>query len=240
MATDHVLMDRARVTGEWVLRLYSWVRPTLSLGRNQPARGLYDMAAVHRHGVEIVRRPTGGRAILHHREVTYSVTGPARTAGSLSESYARVNRLLVDGLRRLGVDAALADSEGATPVPSAKPCFDLPSAGELVSGGRKLVGSAQWRERDALLQHGSILIDDDQPLVSALLCRPTMPPPEPATLRGLLGRAPTLDEVAAAFRAALAESGCDVAPLPEPDEEMRNAIASAATRYADDAWTWRH
>ena len=239
MATDDALMCRARATGEWVLRVYGWVRPTLSLGRNQPARGLYDVEFAHAQGVDIVRRPTGGRAVLHHREVTYSVTGPSSSAGSVSESYARVNRLLVDGLRRLGVDATLAAPASATPVPSDVPCFDTPTEGELVSGGRKLVGSAQWRESEALLQHGSILIDDDQAMVSALLRRSAPPSPAPATLRALLGRAPTLDEVGAALVAALVTQEGDAVTTLEVDGRMRCAIAVAAARYADDDWTWR-
>jgi lipoate-protein ligase A len=120
-----------------------------------------------------------------------------------------------------------------------KPCFDLPSAGELVSGGRKLVGSAQVRERDALLQHGSILVDDDQALVSALLCRPVPARPSPATLRGLLGRAPAIGEVALAFEAALAAMGCEIAAMPELDDEVQDAVAATVGHYASDAWTWR-
>src|SRR5215210_4848764 len=74
MAIDDALLDRARGSGECVIRLYEWARPTLSLGRNQAARGQYDLARARELGIDFVRRPTGGRAVLHHREVTYSVT----------------------------------------------------------------------------------------------------------------------------------------------------------------------
>src|SRR5215207_3150452 len=76
MALDEALMARARRTGETVLRVYGWSRPTLSLGRNQRAAGLFDERALAERGVGVVRRPTGGRSLLHHREVTYSVTAP--------------------------------------------------------------------------------------------------------------------------------------------------------------------
>ncbi|OYV73430.1 MAG: hypothetical protein B7Z72_02540 [Gemmatimonadetes bacterium 21-71-4] len=76
MAWDQALMARARRTGEAVLRVYAWAGPTLSLGRNQRARGAYDLGRAAARGVAIVRRPTGGRALLHHHEVTYSVTAP--------------------------------------------------------------------------------------------------------------------------------------------------------------------
>src|SRR5439155_15677346 len=86
MALDEALMSYARDTGHWVLRVYSWSTPTLSLGRNQAARGGYDLSRLAEQGIAVVRRPTGGRAILHDREVTYSVAGPVDDAGDLRES----------------------------------------------------------------------------------------------------------------------------------------------------------
>ena len=237
MATDVALLRRARETGESVLRVYTWATPTLSLGRNQPARGRYDEARAAREGIAIVRRPTGGRALLHHREVTYSVTTPAEDAGWRT-TYARVNRLLLDALHRLGVRATLAGRAAAAAPPSLAPCFEAPAEGEVVVAGRKLVGSAVWREDGALLQHGSILVDDDQPLVAALTREPVPPAAAPATLRALLGRAPAPDEVADALVAALrALEDPDASPLADP--RLDAAIAAAAIPFADPAWTWR-
>src|SRR5688572_17382213 len=139
MALDEALMERARRTGETVLRVYAWAGPTLSFGRNQTARGAYSARLAADRGVAVVRRPTGGRAILHHREVTYSVTAPV-TGEALRASYGRINRVLLDGLRRLGVAAALAAPAARTPLPGVAPCFEAPAEGELVAGGRKLVG----------------------------------------------------------------------------------------------------
>ena len=96
MALDHALMERARRTGESVLRVYAWASPVLSLGRNQRARDVYDDAELARRGVSVVRRPTGGRALLHHREITYSVTAPASSTEPLGATYNRVNALLLD------------------------------------------------------------------------------------------------------------------------------------------------
>lgn len=239
MAIDVALMRRARETGETVLRVYGWEGPALSLGRNQPARGEYDARRAALDGIAIVRRPTGGRALLHWREVTYSVTAPAADAGSLRASYGRINALLLDALRRLGVDARLAQPAGRAAVPSLAPCFEAPAAGEVVAGGRKLVGSAQWREAGALLQHGSILVDDDQPLVAALTRAPVPPAAPPATLRELLGRAPAASEVADALAHAVrALEDPDVTGLgSEPALEAWTAEARAT--FADAAWTWR-
>src|SRR5688572_18485838 len=91
MAVDEVLLDRARSSGECVFRLYTWARPTLSLGRNQIARGHYDLERASALGIDFVRRPTGGRAVFHHRELTYSVTGSTAVMGTLRESYRRIN-----------------------------------------------------------------------------------------------------------------------------------------------------
>src|SRR6185437_1409260 len=102
MARDTALQARAARSGETVFSIYSWIRPTLSFGRNQPASGLYDLEKIRAAEIDVVRRPTGGRAILHHREVTYSVTAPI-DASSLRETYARINRILQTGLSQLGV-----------------------------------------------------------------------------------------------------------------------------------------
>jgi lipoyl(octanoyl) transferase len=239
MAMDVALMRRARETGEWVLRVYTWEAPALSLGRNQPARGRYDERRAERDGIAIVRRPTGGRALLHHREVTYSVTAPAGDAGSLRESYARINALLLDWLRRLGVDARLAEPASRAAVPSLAPCFEAPAAGEIVAGGRKLVGSAQWRDAGALLQHGSILVDDDQPLVAALTLAPVPAAAPPSTLRELLGRAITAAEVAEALWKVV-WARADPTATPITDEQPIEAwMQEARARFTDPAWTWR-
>src|SRR6478672_10463504 len=172
MARDTGLMDRARDTGESVLSVYSWERPTLSLGRNQTAAGKYDLAAIESRGMDVVRRPTGGRSLLHDHEVTYSVTAPISPDESLNESYERINGLLLEALFSLGVQARVAASTSPALPPGEIPCFAEPSKGELVSDGRKLVGSAQVRENGALLQHGSILIEDDQALIAQVSLTP--------------------------------------------------------------------
>jgi lipoyl(octanoyl) transferase len=239
MACDEVLLRRATATGEAVFRVYAWSGPALSLGRNQPARGQYDLDALADRGITVVRRMTGGRAVLHDHEVTYSVTAPDALGSTLRDAYTRINEVLVCGLRSLGVAAAIADPRGRAPAPSTAPCFEEPTEGELVLGDRKLAGSAQYREGGALLQHGSILVDDDQPLVASLLRAPGIAPPPPATLRAAIGREPALAEVAEALFAAVTEREDPAAAPLEVDDQLRNAIDAAAHRYRDPAWTWR-
>jgi lipoate-protein ligase A len=239
MATDEALLLRARQTGETVYRVYAWSRPTVSLGRNQSARGCYDLQVATDRGIEFVRRPTGGRAILHHREITYSVTAPIAAFGSLRESYRTVNRLLLEALRTLGVAAREAEPSTRAPIPSLAPCFEAPVAGELVAGGRKLVGSAQVRDGDGFLQHGSLLVDDDQHLLTELLDRRDTSPP-PATLRALTGREVTVPEFAEAFgRALAAHHGLAPDPLELEASLLDDVHSLVRTRYAVADWTWR-
>ena len=246
MALDEALMLHARDTGEWTLRVYGWCRPTLSLGRNQVAHSGYDLDALGRRGIDVVRRPTGGRAILHQREVTYSVTGRDEAAGDLRESYGRINRLLVEGLRSLGVPAAVVARADRADVdhqaidrPGLVPCFDHPSPGEITLDGRKLAGSAQWRSEGAFLQHGSILVDDDQMHIASLMTQPAPLVPPPATLRQALGRSPSLAEVADALFAAARRLEDPAAAPIEADAALRERTDLLRVRYLDDRWTWR-
>ncbi len=239
MAVDEALMSHARRSGECVIRIYEWRRPTLSLGRNQTARGHYDLRRATELGVEFVRRPTGGRAVLHHRELTYSVTAPGERLGTLRESYRRINRILLAALRGLGVEAVVARRAARAPSPGTTPCFDAPGEGELVVGERKLVGSAQCRDGDVLLQHGSILVDDDQQLASTLLLSQTAPPPSPATLRSLLGCVPSAADFASHVTNALVTlEDADASPLVV-DSALESDISGARPRFLDDNWTWR-
>jgi lipoate-protein ligase A len=240
MARDVALMDRARKTGEIVFSVYGWTRKTLSLGRNQRAKGCYDLGRMHEMGVDLVRRPTGGRALLHHREVTYSVTAPLDQGDSLRDAYQRINRILLSGLQQLGVQASVADPPGRAAMPTDSPCFATPVRGELISDGRKLVGSAQWRDRASLLQHGSILIDDDQSLIRlfSLGSEAQDPVPIPATLTHALGRAPEISEVSnALFESVRALEDPTASELDE--SEVQNATLAELPRFENELWTWR-
>jgi lipoate-protein ligase A len=240
MALDEALMTRAHDTGEWVLRVYSWASPTISLGRNQSARGRYDLGRIRERGLGVVRRPTGGRAILHNREITYSVTAPVDDAGDLRTSFERINRLLLAGLNALGVGAEVAAGDRRASTPGMAPCFDEPSAGELTLDGRKLAGSAQWRSDGALLQHGSILVDDDQTALADLAIGGQRPVPAPATLVAALGVAPEPSKVAdVLFEAVRALEDPTASPLDPNEPSLRARASALVVRYLDDEWTWR-
>jgi len=191
-------------------------------------------------GIDVVRRPTGGRGLLHHREVTYSVTAPVEDGDTLSEAYQRVNRILLEALERLGVDASVATPVGRSERPTDMPCFATPARGELTLGGRKLVGSAQWREGGAFLQHGSILIEDDQSMMAEFSRGEdgAIPIQAPATLAAALGRAPLPGEIGdALFDAVRRLEDSDAAPLDE--SEVRTQTLAELPLFENALWTWR-
>lgn len=186
MGLDEALLESVIAGGPPVVRFYTWRPATLSLGVNQPLREV-DPEECERRGFGLVRRLTGGRAVLHQHELTYSVIArenDPRVSGGVIESYRKISAALVEGLRSLGVDVSLAAPSKAmfrsmvaarrTGVAGGElaesvevdssygaVCFDVASAYEATVGGRKLVGSAQARRGGAILQHGSILLDID-------------------------------------------------------------------------------
>lgn len=254
MATDHALLERAATSGEAVLRIYGWARPTLSFGMHERAR--VTPASLATHGVDVVRRPTGGRALLHDREVTYSVTAPAAGIG-LGESYRAINALLLAALSRLGVHATEAERRARASAPDGAACFAEPNVGELTVGGRKLVGSAQRRDQGALLQHGSILLADDQGLIAQLrgverqasdtpialaagaLSQNEESPTVAASLTEILGRDVSYGEVRDALLAALRDAVGAQAVTPLETSAIAPAVSRATAQYRDAKWTWR-
>lgn len=162
MAADRYLLDTIRDSTLVVLRLYAWETPTISLGHMQKAEEVLDMAAMKKNGVGWIRRPTGGRAVLHWNDLTYSIVFSVRNSvmgSTVAETYRVISECLVNGLCKAGVNAAPHDSPLNTSLARSQiklPCFLAPNRDEIMAGGRKLVGSAQKRTVNAVLQHGSI------------------------------------------------------------------------------------
>jgi lipoate-protein ligase A len=236
MALDHALAE-VLPPNEGVLRFYRWSAPTISFGRNEPARGRYDRTVAEEEGLGVVRRPTGGRAVLHAQEVTYCAVLPLRALGGLRSTYLQVNRGLVEGLRGLGARAEIA-RERAALRPDRGPCFQSPSAGEVTLGGRKLVGSAQARLGANILQHGSVILRGDQSALVRVAGGVEDPHP-PATLEEAAGEIVWADvarELAEGMRVAL--GGC----WKQGGYESRELCAARrleVDRYATESWTWR-
>ena len=215
MATDAALLAESNVTGQAFLRLYHFDPPCLSLGRNEPA-DQYDQAAIASLGLHVVRRPTGGRAVWHQDEVTYAVAAPIAVFGGLRKAYHAIHDRLALALRSLGVDVTLAlhpPPPSSTIFHHPAACFAFPAGGEVLAAGRKLIGSAQIRMRSAFLQHGSILLDGSQDVVS-IVSRQRSAVGGETTLSAVLGRRVSFDEVANAIVATWgAELTCSIRAL---------------------------
>jgi len=196
------------------LRVYSWSPPAVSLGLLQRPEQILDLDACRAAGIDVVQRPTGGRAVLHWEELTYALvasTTDGRFGSSLSESHAIVGEALAAGLEIMGITAHLSrPSRRAEPPLSARPCFVSAGRAEILVQGRKLVGSAQRRTARAFLQHGSLLMGpahlqlvdylrhgrSDPGRIEAMrerLRRGT------THVRELLGRSPSFEEMAEAL-----------------------------------------
>lgn len=243
MAIDQALLESVAEGASPAIRFYRWRPACLSFGRNQPARDIYDPERARMLGVDVVRRPTGGLAVLHAAELTYAVVAPVHLLGGPRGSYGRINEALAEGLRSLGVPAELSAGPrrgaAAQAFATAAPCFELPAAGELMAHGQKLVGSAQRVERRTLLQHGSILVDGTQADLQALQRHPAATVAGATTLRQVLGYAPGWDSITASLAAAFERlTGTALAPGRLEVDELARA-RTLETRFADHAWTWR-
>jgi lipoyl(octanoyl) transferase len=252
MAVDEILLEGvAAGTTSPTLRFYEWTPACLSLGYFQSLE-VVDVDGCRALGVEVVRRPTGGRAILHDRELTYSVALPASVLGhdgGVLPSYYRLSLALRDGLRRLGVPATLAPESAASgPTAHGPVCFDRPSAHEILLHGRKLVGSAQMRRGGAILQHGSILIE---PRIDQLRACLRLPHDSAASTvddgsKRIEDRVAGLAEVGVTQPRQIADAigdafaarfGVSLEQAPLQPVELAAARTLAASKYQSVAWT---
>lgn len=237
MARDHALAALAR-PGRGTVRFYRWETATLSFGRNEPVTVGYRNLLRDSPRMGVVRRPTGGRAVIHDREFTYSVVLPANAFGGLRVTYRRINQGLVRGLHRLGVDAGGA--AGRPVAPDAGPCFLEAAEGEVVVRGRKLVGSALARIGSAILQHGSVLLVADQSELDAgAAAASAVAGAQPITLTEILGEVPPWGRLVDAIRCGLAEEFGGSWAHGEMTLEETAMAEKLETRYGSRQWTWR-
>ena len=236
MALDMSLHARAARAGDGYLRLYRWEPSCLSFGRHEPARKRYDRARIERLGLDTVRRPTGGRAVWHAAELTYAVAAPEAAMGSLREAYHRIHHTIAAALRSLGAPVHLAPARRAAPV-DAGACFAAAAGGEVVVDTGKVVGSAQLRSEGALLQHGSVLLHDDQSRVREVTIGDPAPP-DVRPLSQLLDREVSWEEVARAIGDAAQPWAARWNTVVD-DEDLIAEAEMTAPRFRDPSWTWQ-
>ena len=170
MAMDEALLDwHSEGLIPPVIRFYEWKPATLSIGYFQSVQKEVNMESVEAQGLGFIRRPTGGRAVLHEHELTYSVVVSEKYPDmptTVTEAYRKISEGLLKGFQHLGLDAYFSvpgteEELESLKKPKTAVCFDTPSWYELVVAGRKVAGSAQTRQKGVILQHGSILLDLD-------------------------------------------------------------------------------
>jgi lipoyl(octanoyl) transferase len=211
MAIDEALFLSACPDRAPVLRFYTWDVPTLSLGCFQSHKKVVSEAFCVHNNINVVRRPTGGRAVLHQYEVTYAVVAPLEgwfDRLSLRETYQLISKILQRSLQKLGVNDSIISKNPSTRSMHRTPqCFVSLSQYELSSDTKKIIGSAQKRSRERFLQHGSILLDFDSFLQQGCIQNPD---PELADriapLQRLLGRTVTFQEISSTFAEVFAKS----------------------------------
>lgn len=254
MAVDEaVLIAHSKGLVPPTVRFFGWNPPTLSIGYFQKVADV-DFDSLRQNGLGFVRRPTGGRAVLHDRELTYSIVvseSHPQMPSSVNESYRVLSMGLVEGFRQLGLSAdmvslATEDEKRKYESLGSAACFDSPSWYELVVEGKKVTGSAQMRQSGVILQHGSILLDLDVDLLFSVL-RFSSEKLRERMKNGFLGKAVsikqitghdlTFQEAETAFRKGFEMGlGIRLEPSELTEEELQSVRELVETKYGATDW----
>ena len=252
MAVDEAILEAvAAENSPPTLRFYGWQPACLSLGYRQPWT-VVDMDLCAAAGWDVVRRPTGGRTILHVDELTYSVIAPAgepRVKGSILESYRRLSEALMVGLTMLGLASSDAPPDPESDVSAGPACFDGPANYEITHEGRKLVGSAQVRKKNVVLQHGTLPLRGDVGRVALALRSKSAQAQEQmatnlrrqaTTLAKALGRDIPFNDAAESLVAGFAQTlNLDLVASDLSAFERERAAELRSRKYASESWAQR-
>lgn len=257
MALDEALLEwNSQGKFPPVIRFYGWNPETLSIGYFQKVEKEIDMEAVKSQNIGFVRRPTGGRAVLHEHELTYSVIVPEshpEMPKTVTEAYRVISEGILKGFHQLGLEAYFAvpktkEDREALKSPHSAVCFDAPSWYELVVEGRKVAGSAQTRQKGVILQHGSILIDVDEDKLFGLFKFPNDRVKQrmqrsfknkAVAINEISPKKVTLQEVKQAFKIGFEEGlNINLEPYQLTADEMKTVMDIAKNRYESDEWNF--
>lgn len=253
MAQDETIMNQVGcLLSPPTIRLYRWKPACLSVGQAQPITDV-NFTRLEQFGWDVVRRPTGGRAILHTDELTYSVIAPDKhpiMVGTLLESYQRISRALLHAMHTLNVPAISVELQNQSNLKKVvEPvCFEVPSNFEITCHGKKLIGSAQSRRRDAVLQHGAIPLHGDVSRIVLALTATQLDEEEKArlrvrqraaTLEDILAKRISWEECAQAMVAGFQSIGIHFYPGELSATETHNAAVLYQEKYNNPQWTNR-
>jgi lipoyl(octanoyl) transferase len=258
MALDEALLDwHSEGKIPPVIRFYGWDPATLSIGYFQKVEKEIDLEAVKAHGLGFVRRPTGGRGVLHEHELTYSVIvseDHPEMPTTVTEAYRVISEGILKGFHQLGLEAYFAvprtdEERSALKNPRSAVCFDAPSWYELVVEGRKVAGSAQTRQKGVILQHGSILLDLDEDKLFSLFKYPSERVKDrmksafkskAVAINEISPRKITLEEAKEAFYKGFAEGlNIELQPYELTEEELAYVNKIVKERYESDEWNFK-
>lgn len=257
MAMDEALLNFvSRGEIDPVIRFYTWNPATLSMGYFQRLKKEIDIEKVKEKGYGLVRRQTGGRGVLHDKELTYSVIVPdshPKMPTTVTEAYRVISQGLLEGFKNLGFETYFAvprskEEREKLKQPRSSVCFDAPSWYELVVEGRKIAGSAQTRQKGVILQHGSILQDIDVDELFDLFIfkhdrlKNKMKEAfvdKAVAINDISEKHITLNEMEDAFKEGFKEGlQIEFKPLTLTDEQM-NKVKELEEKFRSDEWTYR-
>lgn len=242
MAVDDFLFQGLGDQPQTYLRFYMWERPTVSLGYSQKIHKVVNVNFCRENGIDIVRRITGGKLVLHHKEITYSVCSSdiETFTSKLMDSYRLVSEALIRGLKKMGLKSCLA----ATPPKSYSrgnlPCFSYPAQNEIEVEGKKIIGSAQKRIGSKFVQHGSIpLEEDDELLKNVSHLEGAEENVRMISLSKALAREVSFNWVVERLSAGISEYFGIILRSKNFDEEEKKAISSIQKeKYNNRDWTF--
>ncbi len=241
MAIDEYLFRSLGQTPQTCVRLYQWDRPTASLGYSQALDKAINLDFCKKNGVNIVRRITGGKLVLHWREITYALVSSDRQAFSstLAESYRLISNALILGLKKMGLEARLSGPPPSSYSKGNMPCFSYPARDEVEIDGKKIIGSAQKRVGCRFLQHGSIpLYSDEGLLKQAAVLKGEDGRIRMTSLSEALGKPVTFEWAVEHLAAGISESfGIRFVPSIFRPDEHAVIFRIQKEKYENDDWT---
>lgn len=243
MAIDDFLFQLLHEESQTYLRFYRWKQPTVSLGYSQDIQKVVDVEYCQEHGIDIVRRMTGGKLVLHHKEVTYSLcSSDSKTfTPTLMDSYKLISQALMRGLEKMGLKPILADTPPSSYVKGDLPCFSYPAQNEIEVQGKKIIGSAQKRTGQKFIQHGSIPLEEDEDLLeSVLISKSDESSARKTSLSHALGMKASFDWAVEHLIAGVCEF-FDIGMIPRTFniKEKEVILKIQKEKYGNREWTFR-